>query len=1669
MAKTTKKKNRRLKRQIRKTVGALLMVSAITVAAIPVQDVSATPTDKSEKIKVAVTTTKGDIPGNPAVAVEHGYPSTVPYARDYSDIIVYSSGDGMFQFAYGKSKEDTSMSNRAIILNFDNVDNLDTITIPNQLEAYRKYNPNVTSGQFCLVTQADEFLMYKRRGQQRDDGPDGDGELLFRTDGIVGTYNISFDSVSDLKLSSPNVIQREDGNYYYHHTKSIEDPEDSTKTVEAEAWAPLLEQMGDVFYPCYYETRAEWENDREEDLYYIPKIQDPQNPDKIIDGYGTHELVGESTDHRRIRADVAYIGAEYVTEKADKSGWEVGEVRPQGNGVFSGRKDLTNIIFEGGNLRGIADYSFYGCWTLSKVEFKSGSIETIGNGAFANCGQLESVTIPRNANLDAIGKDAFYGCESLREFTIPDGLEAIGDCAFENCLALESVNLLGSGKPVMLRYLGNHLFRGCKSLTSIEFPDNYSETLDIDIFKGCTSLQYVKVPDTATGAKLNFASLHHGNTTDYPYCAADEQAAWDNFKKEVPESFYFEGPVDSLIHTTANDKSVTYKYPNQELYEKVVYEHDKNDASPDDRTAKTIYQVNNQGDLVKFGILDKAPNTPSHPDVITIPEKVGAFQIERIGQGSFNNNCDLVQVTIPASVKEIGANAFKGCHDLRSVTFTDASTITSIGADAFKTQETGCEHSKDLYPATGAKEPELYFVGAMLNEETGADTVPFQYAMNGSSKISHDKSPDLWITCHSGWPTNLKVQYSDGEAQLVGYPRCDQLDADWVNNLPYVLKNSDQATEYTEMVNHVKAYLSPGSTISLTPMEQQLLASIRNVAIPASVDSIREGLFSGINAKGEAVDADGEVTTGDPQPDTYLQSVLINGVEELDPYTFKGCKGLERADVIGSELINDYAFDECVNLTGVTLGTNLKDTGKRPFRGCASLNAITCMEPSLFTYSNGILYRNTNSGKEIAECLESRGAVNGSGSYNVGPDELSGVTSMKDEAFEACKNIAQIDLSKTTINTIPESCFKDMELNSITLPSTLKAIEKGAFQDRGAKRMVVYFKGDPIRIEEDAFDNTAAGDPDETGDGRDDSAQNLVIFQCQEGSNADFYATVYPYINSSDDEVYQEWTVIFYNLPDYPLMTNQVLLDKQTVRSGEDAVPPPDPTCNDPELEFSGWSEYTNIQRDTDVFAIYGSPEYTVTFIDGYNGDVLKTEKVKRGGTATPPADDELPEHPGQVFMGWDKPHYNISADTTIVARFVDGSGDINRFTVSFYLRDTDEEPWWTTHASDGEVVMAPMVPADLVPAGYTFSRWLWTPASSATGVKQDTSVYAQWTRGNGGSNPSASPGNGGNSGNNGNSGNGSGSNSSPSPSSSTSPSPSSTPGVKKYTVSVSGGSGSGEYAAGEIVAVNAYYMGEGQAFDKWTSSTAGVGFSNPNATSATFTMPAANVAVTATYKTGSGNSITPISTNSGGGGGSNTVNTVSNNGTTVDVTRPGISNTNLAGATVSGATDNFIVKVTEDQNATDAVTAALQARYGDLSRIKYLPMDISLYDSTGRTKIADTSGISVNLTLPLPDDLVQYAGNNRVAAVSGGVLEDLNARFTTVAGVPCVNFTATHFSPYVIYVDTANLSEAVIDATPKTGDPIHPKWFLAIGLACVSLIMFFKRDKKVVINTKTA
>ncbi len=213
----------------------------------------------------------------------------------------------------------------------------------------------------------------------------------------------------------------------------------------------------------------------------------------------------------------------------------------------------------------------------------------------------------------------------------------------------------------------------------------------------------------------------------------------------------------------------------------------------------------------------------------------------------------------------------------------------------------------------------------------------------------------------------------------------------------------------------------------------------------------------------------------------------------------------------------------------------------------------------------------------------------------------------------------------------------------------------------------------------------------------------------------------------------------------------------------------------------------------------------------------------------------------------------------------------------------------------------------------------------------------------------------------------------------------------------------------------------------------------------------------------GTGGNGGSVSGNNGSGSGANGSGGNKYNGTKVDVNKTGISNPGLASATIAGATDDYVVKITDSESARSAVEQALLKEYGTLDDIRYFAMDISIYDKTGTTKIQNTDGMKVTITIPIPDAMQSYAGNNKVGAVVGNnELEKLQAKFTTIDGVPCVSFVATHFSPYTIYVDLNNMSATgTIDATPVTGDPIHPKWFLSIGLALMSIIMFFAKGSK--------
>ena len=1611
MAKGVKKNNRKLRRQIRKTFGALFMISALVVATLPVQEVSANPTDPATiDVKVAVVDAHSV---DPIKNATKPYTSTIPYAQDRPDDvegraekIVYTSGDGTFQFVYMRPTLATP-NKVAVILGYNSgVLQESSLTIPDTLEAYKKYTDNTSRSGYCLVSKNDSFLYYESNEQMKDSS----GYLRYNVPGIIDPSTSTYLVVNQYDT---RIQEDANGNMVYVRQEVTGQDADGNDIFEDKSYT-MVPIMDTVYYPCYYEQRSNWQDVADTDLFYLQTKANSTDPDVYVQA-------GNNNDYWKINADVAYIGGEKIKDNGT-GGWELdGFIDEPSEGVFAGQNNITNLTI-GNNLLGISDYAFYSCATLQSVSLANG-LQCIGNGAFADCIRLQNCSIADNANIKAIGKDAFYNCRTLSSFISPIGLQALGDNCFEGCSSMTDIDLCSGGGAVALATLGNNLFKGCNKLSHVIFPDNYTESdLSINMFDGCTSLQYVQIPN----ADITFTetAVETGNGQGFA-----------EFISTVPSTFYFEGPGTSNIHDTATAESIAFKYLGQDLYEKIINEKD---AGNND--VKVTYQVNSTNELVKFWI-----EAGKKPINVTIPETIGPYGIASIGAGSFNDNCDLTKITIPASVHTIGDNAFKGCHELKTVIFTDANTLQSIGTDAFKTQDATCTHV-DITP-TGdsasdpnieSKNPELTFVGAMYNTATGIDTVPFVYAMNGVSNINNGNQEISWINCHSGWPTNIEVKYQYnpvtawGEAELQNYPKYSDLttglDA-WLADLPYLKDDPNKISEYKSIVQNAFTnydnYNNGTSTTQPTQNELDIINSALNIVVPNSVDSIKEGIFSGVKVDGSPCDPAIPST-----PNDKLETIVLNGVKEIEPYTFKNCTGLKEAAIIEPTYIGDYAFDGDTGLTNVTLGTNLQDTGLRPFRGCEKLSTITCLG-SNFSYGDGLLVRNSGTDVELVECLENRGKTQGS--YTVGPDELSALTAIKPEAFENCKDIGKVDLSTSSIKIVPERCFAGTDdLTTVALPNSTESVEADSFINSGLR--VLTIPASVTYLEKDAFVSTP---------------QQTITFECVEGSAADRYAKqpVNSYINPEYGKIFLTHIVYFWD--DLLDQTNPVLIDRQVINDGADAVPPTAPMHDG--YTFTGWSNYSNISRDTDVYAKYspvGAAVYTVTFVD-YDGTTIGTpQQVETGKSAIPPTD---PVRDGYTFTGWAPDYNNITQNSIIIAQYADNSGSVNRHTVTFYGYD-GKTVVVEQKVDDGAAAVAPAAP---VRSGYTFIGWV--PADFSN-VTKDMSVVASYEK------TPATNGSG--------SGSGSGSSNAtptptPTPTSSSQGSGSST--AKTYTVSVNGGSGSGSYEAGRVVAINAFDKGVGQNFDRWTTSTAGVGFADANAASTNFVMPANNVAITATYKTG-GSTSGGTGTSGGGGGntGGGTNYNTNNSGTSVQVTRPGISNTNLAGATVSGSTDDFIVKVTEDQAATDAAITALQSKYGDISRIKYAAMDISLYDSTGRTKIADTSGMSVNLTLPIPDSLVEYAGNNQVASVAGGNMEDLSTRLTTVDGVACVNFMAPHLSPYVIYVDTANLVQGTVDVTPQTGDPIHPKWFLSIGLACVAMILFFKRDK-VLINTKVA
>lgn len=314
--------------------------------------------------------------------------------------------------------------------------------------------------------------------------------------------------------------------------------------------------------------------------------------------------------------------------------------------------------------------------TATDVEIPNG-ITVIDKGAFAHKA-IETIRLPNN--LKTIAEKAFYDCNRLVSIVIPSQVTSIGKDAFRDNVSLKSLTFLGNN----IKEIGEGAFYGCTSLgTDITKPiltlPSSLTSLGSGAFEGCSSLTNVNMQNSAltTLKSRTFYGANNLNTI----------------------------MISSLVETIENDVFAFCT-----VLENITVGTDSKlkeigNGAIDDTAWYNRSIVENQSYIMIYlgKILLKYRQNDSEKKNIVIPE-----QIQYIAENAFEDAI-IASITFSNGLLEIGNYAFAGCEYLTNITITN--NVVSIGEYAFS----NCQRLETVYLGTGlAKIEASAFAGSSM-------------------------------------------------------------------------------------------------------------------------------------------------------------------------------------------------------------------------------------------------------------------------------------------------------------------------------------------------------------------------------------------------------------------------------------------------------------------------------------------------------------------------------------------------------------------------------------------------------------------------------------------------------------------------------------------------------------------------------------------------------------------------------------------------------------------------------------------------------------------------------------------------------------------------------------------------------------------------------------------
>ncbi len=433
--------------------------------------------------------------------------------------------------------------------------------------------------------------------------------------------------------------------------------------------------------------------------------------------------------------------------------------------------------------------------------------------------------------------------------------------------------------------------------------------------------------------------------------------------------------------------------------------------------------------------------------------------IVEIGSDAFNGCGSLKNIEIPSSVAKINAGAFKDCASLESITIPDGVTYMGQGLTFY-----GCSSLKTIHWPKACKE----IGGQSFQNCTSLETMEFPEDLEAIGTLAFSGCTSL---------KSLAVPASVTTIGIKAFNNCTNLSELTFNGAKYRLDaNKNLVLEGTKAISCL------GVTATLTIPEE--VTELANQSC-SELSKVTEVVISGNPTFGSNVFANNaalkKVTFGNTCTSTgnntftgctSLEDVqLSNGITALGTNLFSGCTSLRNITLPSSiTVLNNGVFNGCTSLESIAFPKGMTKIPNDILKGCSSLKSVGLEEgiteignnsfngcsgitsfnlPASLTKIGASAFANCTGLTEIKipESVTSLGSGVFSGCTGITSLTIpEGVTTIPSNMVSGCTNLETLNLP-SKITTIPTGAFKGTGLKTIGLPESLTQIPSSLFQN----------------------------------------------------------------------------------------------------------------------------------------------------------------------------------------------------------------------------------------------------------------------------------------------------------------------------------------------------------------------------------------------------------------------------------------------------------------------------------------------------------------------------------------------------------------------------------------------------------------------------------------------